>query len=119
LPCIKVKRVAQRFDVCHQVSRGVVAKSAFVILADIRLALAGASLIQQDNPVMGRIKKLPHSGRRSAPGSAVKKQGRRPRWVAAQLVVQTVPVSFEHGGLVRLNLGVQSIVHGAFSSASA
>src|SRR5262245_13764110 len=89
---------SERLDVGDQMPGGV------LLQAGVRGALAGATLIQEDNAVAPRIKKFAVPGVRTATGAAVQEDDRLAVRIARDLKVERVsPRHFELASLVRNN----------------
>src|SRR3954466_5277088 len=78
--------LAQGLDVGDEVPGGVVDQAA------VRLALAAAALIEQDDAVFARVEEAPHAGLGAAAGAAVQEHDRLPLRIAGFLPINTMDV---------------------------
>ena len=102
LPAVDRKVPAQRLDVGHQVPGGVVHQ------VGVRRGTAGATLVEQDDPVLRRIVELAHLRRAATAGPAMQHHHRLAVGVAALFVVQRVAlVDLERTGVVGRDGGVK------------
>ena len=69
---------------------------------------AGAALVEQDDPVLGRIVEATHLGAAAAARAAMQQHHRLAVRVAALLVIELVArIDLEDAGVVGLDFGIQ------------